>query len=44
MTILDWVEDLTESVWNVCRTLKLSVLEWKNIVENEKSVDGKPCK
>ena len=41
MTRLDWVEDLTKSVWNVCikfNTLKeywkLSVLEVNNVVIN----------
>ena len=29
MTRLDWVKDSTQSAWNVCTTLKISVLEEK---------------
>ena len=50
MTRLDWVEDFTQSVLNVWRTLKLSVIEgkqccseWKKIVLDENSVEGKIC-
>ena len=42
-TILDWVEDLTQSIWNVCINFdrwkehwKLSVLEETNVVLNRK--------
>ena len=39
MTILDWVEDTTQSVWNFCREhLKLYVLEKNNVV-----INGKQC-
>ena len=43
MTRLDWVEESTKSVWNIFRTLKISVLEENNVVMNENSVEGKPC-
>ena len=43
MTRLDWVEESTQSVWNVCRTLKMSVIEENNVVLIENSVEGKPC-
>ena len=45
MTILDWVEESTQSVWNFCfkfdtrkEHLKLSVLEGNNVV-----LYGKHC-
>ena len=34
MTRLYWVQDSTQSVWNVRRTWKLSVTEWKKVVMN----------
>ena len=44
MNRLDWVEDLTQSVWNVC--IKFDT--WKNIenytVLEENCVKRKPCK
>ena len=43
MTRLDWVQYSTQSVWNVCRTLKMSVIEENNVVLNEKSVELKLC-
>ena len=42
MTRLDWVDDSTKPVWNVCVTLKMSVLEENNAVLNENSVEGNP--
>ena len=45
MTSLDWVEDSTQSVWNVCTKFdtwkvhwKLSVIEKNNVV-----INGKKC-
>ena len=43
MTRLDWVDDLTQSVWNVVYHWNVSVLEENNFVLNENSVEGKPC-
>ena len=43
MTRLYWVDEWTQSVWNVCRTMKISVLEENNVVLNENSVERKPC-
>ena len=43
MTRLDWVEDLTQSVWNVCRTLKNVCSRIKQIFLNENSVELKIC-
>ena len=42
MTRLDWVEESTQSVWNVCRILKTVCSIRKNVVLNENSVEGKP--
>ena len=43
MTRLYLVDHLTQSVWNFCRILKMSVLEGKNVVLNENIVEVKPC-
>ena len=43
MTGLDWVEDSTQSVRNVCRTFKTVCSRRKNNVLNENSVEVKPC-
>ena len=45
MTILDWVEYLTQTVWNVCRTLKTVFYRSKIILFlMENSVEKKYCK
>ena len=51
MTILYWVEELYQSVWNVCikfdipkEHLKMFVLEVNIVVLNGNSVKRKPCK
>ena len=51
ITRLDWVEDSTQSVWNVCIRLdiwkenwKLSVLEGRECIINGKKCWEKPCK
>ena len=43
MTRLDWVEESTQSVWNVCIKLKTVCSRRKNVVLNEKSVEVKQC-
>ena len=43
MTRLDWVEDSTQSVWYVWRTLKIVGSRRKKVFLNENSVEGKPC-
>ena len=43
MAWLDWVEDSTQPVWNVFRTLKTVCSRTKKVVPNENSVEGKPC-
>ena len=43
MTILDWVEDLTQSVWNVYRTLETVCSRREKNSLNENSVEGKLC-
>ena len=42
MSILDWVEDLTQSVLMFVEHWKLYVIEENNVVPNENSVERKP--
>ena len=39
MTRLDWVEESTQPVLNGCRTLELSVPEWKQCCSEWKIVE-----
>ena len=48
-TIIDWVEDSNQSVWNVCIKFDTWIQHWKmyvllndHVVINEKSVERKP--
>ena len=43
MNRLDWVEESTQSVWIFLEHWKMSVLEEKNVVLNQNSIEGKPC-
>ena len=43
MNRLYWSEDLTQSVWNVCRTLKTFCSRRNNVVLNKNNVEGEIC-